>query len=60
MGWLVAIALNLVTTGHSIDVAARDLVMAAGAYALARLAPAHEAAHARPSSDRPKAIGSPA
>jgi uncharacterized membrane protein YphA (DoxX/SURF4 family) len=60
MAWLAAIALNLVSTGHYLDVAARDLVMAAGAYALARLAPAHEAAQARPSSDRPRPIGSPA
>jgi uncharacterized membrane protein YphA (DoxX/SURF4 family) len=60
MGWLVAIALNLVTTGHYLDVAARDLVMAAGAYALARLAPAHEPAHARPSPDGRRPEGSPA
>ncbi len=39
-GWLVAIALNLLTTGHYFDVAARDVVMAVGAFALARL---HEA-----------------
>lgn len=38
MGWLLAIALNLVSTGHFLDVAARDVVMAAGAFALARLA----------------------
>ncbi len=36
--WLVAIALNLVSTGHFLDVAARDAVMAVGAYALGRLA----------------------
>lgn len=60
MGWLAAIALELVSTGRYLDVAARDLVMAAGAYALARLAPAHEAAHARHPSDRPRPEGSPA
>ena len=38
MGWLLAIALNLVSTGRFLDVAARDVVMAAGAFALARLA----------------------
>src|SRR4029453_1733602 len=35
--WLVAIAINLVATGTFLDVAVRDLVMAAAAYALARL-----------------------
>ena len=35
--WLVAIALNLLTTGRYLDVAVRDLVMAAGAFALAKL-----------------------
>lgn len=35
--WLVAIALNLVTTGHYVDVAVRDLLMAVAAYTLARL-----------------------
>ena len=40
--WLAAIALNLVTTGHYLDVAARDAVMAVAAYALGRLALAVE------------------
>lgn len=35
--WLVGIALNLVLTGQYFDVAVRDVVMAAGAYALAVL-----------------------
>ena len=35
--WLVAIALNLVASGHFLDVAVRDLVMATAACALARL-----------------------
>lgn len=35
--WLVAIALNLALSGQYYDVAVRDLVMAAGAYALAVL-----------------------
>lgn len=35
--WLVGIALNLLTTGQYLDVAVRDLVMAAGAFTLARL-----------------------
>ena len=44
--WLAAIALNLVVSGHFLDVAARDVAMAVSAYVLARLAPLHEpAAH---------------
>jgi uncharacterized membrane protein YphA (DoxX/SURF4 family) len=43
MGWLLAIALNLVSSGRFLDVAARDVVMAAGAFALARLARGVEA-----------------
>ncbi|HEX8433639.1 MAG TPA: hypothetical protein VF697_00995, partial [Archangium sp.] len=35
--WLVGIALNLLTTGHYFDIAARDLTMAVGAFTLARL-----------------------
>lgn len=35
--WLTLIALSLVTTGRFFDVAVRDLVMALGAFALARL-----------------------
>jgi hypothetical protein len=37
MAWLIAIALTLVFSGHYFDVAVRDLVMAVGAFALARL-----------------------
>jgi uncharacterized membrane protein YphA (DoxX/SURF4 family) len=36
--WLAAISLNLLTTGHFLDVAARDAVMAVAAFALGRLA----------------------
>ena len=36
-GWLTLIALSLVTTGQYFDVAVRDLVMACGAFTLARL-----------------------
>lgn len=35
--WLVAIALNLLTTGRFFDIAVRDLVMAVGAFSLAKL-----------------------
>lgn len=38
--WLVGIALNLLTTGHFLDVAVRDLVISAGAFTLAKLAEA--------------------
>lgn len=42
--WLTAIALNLLSTGHYFDVAVRDLVMATGAWALARLAEVRQSA----------------
>jgi uncharacterized membrane protein YphA (DoxX/SURF4 family) len=37
MVWLLGIALNLLTTGSFRDIAVRDVEMAIGAYALARL-----------------------
>jgi hypothetical protein len=37
MLWLVAIAVNLVTTGMFYDLAVRDLEIAVGAFALAQL-----------------------
>jgi len=40
--WLVCIAINIVTSGQHLDVAVRDLVMAVGAYTLARLEEARE------------------
>lgn len=40
--WLTAIALSLLTTGRFFDVAVRDLVMAIGAFTLARLAEVRE------------------
>ncbi len=40
--WLVAIALNLLTTGRHFDVAVRDLVMACGAFTLAKLQEARD------------------
>lgn len=45
-GWLTAIALSLLTTGQFFDVAVRDLVMAVGAFTLARLSEAREEAPA--------------
>jgi uncharacterized membrane protein YphA (DoxX/SURF4 family) len=44
MGWLVAIAINLVTTGMFFDLAVRDLEIAIGAYTLARLTEVREGA----------------
>ena len=41
--WLTLIALSLVASGHYFDVAVRDLVMATGAFALARLSEVREA-----------------
>ena len=40
--WLIAIALNLITTGRFFDIAVRDLVMAAAAYSLAQLTAVRE------------------
>jgi hypothetical protein len=37
MIWLICIAFQLIIGGHYFDVAVRDLVMAIGAYSLARL-----------------------
>jgi uncharacterized membrane protein YphA (DoxX/SURF4 family) len=45
--WLLGIALNLLTTGHYLDVAARDVALAVSAFALARLAPLHEGSSER-------------
>jgi uncharacterized membrane protein YphA (DoxX/SURF4 family) len=42
--WLVGIALNLLTTGKYFDIAARDLVMAVGAFTLGRLSEVRAAA----------------
>ncbi len=45
--WLVGIAFNLLTTGQYFDVAVRDLVMAAGAFTLAKLEEVREQSPAR-------------
>jgi len=45
--WLVAIAINLMTTGRYFDVAVRDLEMAIAAFALARLTEVRAEAMAR-------------
>ena len=46
-GWLLAIAVNLLTTGRFLDVAARDVALAVSAYALGGSPPARRAG-ARP------------
>ena len=45
--WLALIALQLLTTGHFFDVAARDVALAVSAFALGRLATVIEPAHAQ-------------
>jgi hypothetical protein len=40
--WLVAIAINLVSTGTYFDIAVRDLEMAAAAFVLARMTEARD------------------
>lgn len=35
--WLLCIALSLITSGHFLDIAVRDLVMSAGAFTLGRI-----------------------
>jgi len=49
MVWLVLIAINLVTTGNFFDLAVRDLEIAIGAYALARLTEVREVSGVRQS-----------
>lgn len=49
MVWLVLIAINLVTTGNFFDLAVRDLEIAIGAYALARLTEVREESMVRQS-----------
>lgn len=53
--WLALIALSLVTGGRYFDVAVRDLVMACGSFALARLSEVREHA-AAPSAARAGAL----
>ncbi|MGH9460990.1 MAG: hypothetical protein ACRD1X_07205 [Vicinamibacteria bacterium] len=45
--WLVAIAINWVSTGTFLDVAVRDLLMALAAFTLARLSEVRETADSR-------------
>jgi hypothetical protein len=43
MAWLIAIAINLLTTGMFYDLAVRDIEIAVGAFALAQITAAREA-----------------
>ena len=48
MGWLLAIALQLIVSGQYLDIAVRDMVIAlSGAWVLARLSPLASSASAR-------------
>jgi len=47
MAWLLGIVVNLLTTGMFFDLAVRDVEIAIGAYALARLTEARDAGLAR-------------
>jgi uncharacterized membrane protein YphA (DoxX/SURF4 family) len=46
MGWLLAIAINLISTGMFFDLAVRDVEIALAAYTLARLTEVRQAAGA--------------
>ena len=56
--WLVGIALNLLTTGQFLDVAVRDLVLAGGAFTLAKLEEARASAVAPLPSPSASRLGS--
>jgi uncharacterized membrane protein YphA (DoxX/SURF4 family) len=58
--WLALIAINLLTTGHYFDVAARDAALAVGAFALARLEEARAGAPQRVRQPVAGATSSPA
>jgi peptidoglycan/LPS O-acetylase OafA/YrhL len=46
--WLLLIAINLITTGHYFDIALRDIGLCLGAFALAKLTEAMQAAGIKP------------
>jgi len=57
MVWLICIALQLIIGGHYFDIAVRDLVMATGAYTLAKLTKIELAVHRQFYQGRPKTSG---
>jgi uncharacterized membrane protein YphA (DoxX/SURF4 family) len=54
--WLLAIALNLITSGRYLDVAVRDLVMAIGAFVFARMTAVREGAAVRARSTQKRTL----
>lgn len=56
MLWLIAIAVNLVTTGMFYDLAVRDLEIAVGAFVLAQLSTAREEESAGVEQAQPAAV----
>jgi hypothetical protein len=58
--WLAAIAINLVTTGKYFDVAVRDLVMAVGAFSLAKLSEVRARSAVRPTTSFGERLPAPA
>ena len=60
MAWLIGIALNLVTQGAFFDIAVRDVEISLGAFALAKLTEAREAALTRTESARTTHTQTPA
>jgi uncharacterized membrane protein YphA (DoxX/SURF4 family) len=57
--WLLGISVNLLTTGHYLDVAVRDVAMAIAAFTLARLTEAGVAADVRERGDTRSLFGTP-
>jgi uncharacterized membrane protein YphA (DoxX/SURF4 family) len=57
--WLAMIALNLLSTGHFLDVAARDVALAVAAFGLARLEEARAGAPVR-TTQQPAGVPRPA
>ena len=55
--WLTLIAVSLVISGRFLDVAVRDLVMACGAFALAKLSEVREPSASRERTARQMATG---
>jgi hypothetical protein len=56
MAWLLAIAVNLLTTGMFYDLAMRDVEIAIGAFALAQLSAVREQSGLHPNKETPSPI----
>ncbi|QNI37030.1 hypothetical protein [Edaphobacter albus] len=59
MAWLLAIAVNLLTTGMFYDLAMRDVEIALGAFALSQLSILHEDNVLRPNVEAPSTLVTP-